>query len=298
MALIGLRVYFGFYERILYGTRSARHLAKASIHGTAFSCVVLLIASNLTRDLLPLFVLIAMLGGPLVSLITNRAEVSKLNSRTLPEGEFSPASAEHKQRAKHFWILQLCGATAFGFDQLVVSTLLSPSEAASFSAHSRFFQIGAAFLTVAIASVWPPISAAISRSDFEGARRTYTRAVIVVSLAAVCWTVPMLSGLIRVSFFKSGERNQLGLILPMALWFVLWQVGVLIGQVQAALRDLKYLVKIGCLMALANVFFSVLLCLQFGAAGVVWGSIISYPIIVLIPTLRRLGKSSFWKSAL
>jgi O-antigen/teichoic acid export membrane protein len=194
--------------------------------------------------------------------------------------------------------LQLCGATAFGFDQLVVSTLLSPSEAASFSAHSRFFQIGAAFLTVAIASVWPPISAAISRSDFAGARQTYARAVIVVSVAAVCWTVPMLSGLVRVSLFKSGEQNHLGLILPMALWFVLWQVGVLIGQVQAALRDLKYLVKIGCLMAATNVFLSVLLCLQFGAVGVVWGSIISYPIIVLIPTLRRLGKSSFWKSAL
>jgi hypothetical protein len=292
VALVGVVIHFGAYERILYGARSASQLSRASIVGLVFSGAVLFAAMNLPSRVVPALAIVAVFGGLFVSRAISRRHVRNSSGFTASEDPGS-VSAEESRRARSFWILQLCGVTAFGFDQLVVAAL-RPSEAAGFAAHSRYFQIGASVLSVVITSVWPPMSAAISRRDFLGARRLYLLAAGIVAAAATIWSVPLVAEVFSVSLFKVGEENNLALLAPMALWFVVFQVGALLGQVQAAVRDLRYQIKTACRMSIANVVLSVVLCWRFGSVGVIWGSLISYPALVLIPVLRRFQDRSFW----
>jgi hypothetical protein len=295
LMLVGFVINFGVYERVLYGSRSARDLSKASAVGLLFSGLLLLVANRLPNSVVPGLAIVAVFGGVLVARSINRIQVAKRQTnRSDSEVPGQCISDVDVGRARSFWILQICGVTAFGFDQLVVSVFRDANEASTFSAHSRYFQIGASFLSVVITSVWPPMSAAISRADFLGARRLYFFAVFVVAAAATIWSVPVLVGLLPVSIFKIGEASNKNLLIPMAIWFVVFQVGALLGQVQAAVRDLKFQIRTACRMAVANAVLSVVFCWKFGAAGVVWGSLLSYPILVLIPVLRRFRPAGFW----
>jgi hypothetical protein len=296
LLLVGFVVYLGVYERALFGARAAKSLTRGSVLGLSFSCSLLFVATHLPNSLVSTISITAVFGGLLISRVANRQQVRKMQSAEIEHCDIEITSGE-KHRARSFWILQLCGVTAFGLDQLVVSALRGSSEAASFSAHSRYFQIGASVLSVFVTSVWPPMAAAIARADIEGARKLYLVAIFVVAGTAILWVTPLAAGYLRVSLFKAGEPNRPSLIVPMTVWFVLSQVGALLGQVQSALRDLRYLVKIGLGMALTNLVLSIVLCRNFGSKGVLWGSIISYPVIVLFPVLNRMRHDNFWIGA-
>jgi O-antigen/teichoic acid export membrane protein len=280
------------YERLLFGAGRGFALAGASMWGMAGACSLLVISMVAPASLLPVFAIASTVT--LVGFTRFRARAIVLseakNSETISQVGFEIDTT----LARRFWILQLCALISFGVDQLVVSSFGSKDEAAAFAAHSRYFQIAAAVVSTIIMSMWPTIAGCLRDGLAVGARRIYFRATVLTICGSSLLCVPILTGWFPIDLLRKDQKSSEQLLIPMAIWFVLFNWGQLLNQVQAALEDLRFQVRIAMSMAAVNLVLSILFCWLFGPVGVVWGSLASYPAIVIVPVTRRLANIDAW----
>ena len=294
---IGTSIALSPFERAAFGAGRGIVLARSSAIGLVAGSLILGANLLMPTGMRP----IGAVTGACAWIATQRLVCWRLVRRPISEGSGvsprAPVGIEISDRVRQFWILQLLSMLSFGIDQLVVAALRNDGESASFAAHSRYFQVGTAIVSVVVMSVWPPLASLAGRGRVTEARRTYTVTSYATVIASVLFSAPLLLGLFPISIFRAGEHLDWALAIPMSVWFVLLQWGQLLGQVQAALGDLRFQVRVGAAMAATNLATSVVLCAAIGPAGVVWGSVVSYPLIVLIPVFRRLRRSAVWAGA-
>jgi O-antigen/teichoic acid export membrane protein len=77
------------------------------------------------------------------------------------------------------------------------------------------------------------------------------------------------------------------LVLGFSLWMVLYPVGTALAMVLNAAQIVRFQVVTAIAMAVANLCLSVALTLVIGTAGVIWGTVLSYSAVTLVPTLLR-----------
>jgi O-antigen/teichoic acid export membrane protein len=283
------------YERLLFGAGRGREIANSSLWAVLSACAVLLASLGLPAPVRPFLSVTASIGLVAVSRLRARTLVRRADRSSDFDGHHPVVDISV---ARRHWILQLCALASFGSDQIVVSALSSRNESAAFAAHARYFQIGAAVMSVVIMTVWPMIGKAMRRGDVRQTRKIYFWSSVFAVSASAVFCAPMLFGWFPVAIFRSGQVRLSALAIPMSLWFVAMQWGQLLSQVQAALRDLKFQVRVGLVMASANLVTSIILCRRFGPQGAVWGSLLWYPLIVIVPVTYRLRTKDLWLAAI
>jgi O-antigen/teichoic acid export membrane protein len=281
------------YERLLFGAGRGFALAGASMWGMAGACSLLVVSMVAPASLLPAFAIASTVI--LVGFTRFRAQSIVLAEAKSSETRSKVGFEIDTSLAKRFWILQLCALSSFGVDQLVVSSLGSKDEAATFAAHSRYFQIAAAVVSTIIMSMWPTIAGCLRGGHASGARNIYSRATVLTICGSSLLCVPILTGWFPIDLLRKGQKPSEQLLIPMTIWFVLFNWGQLLNQVQAALQDLKFQVRIAVAMAVVNLVLSIVFCWLFGPVGVVWGSLASYPAIVIFPVTKRLANIDAWQ---
>ena len=185
----------------------------------------------------------------------------------------------------YFLVLQLAAAVAFESNNLILAQVLGPPAVTEYVVVSppvprtdgrrRPFS-------------WRSVARhreAIVRGDMTWVRSALRRSIglafafaVVTSLLIVAVHRPLLDLWVGTGFPAHFE-----LVAALGVWTVLWSVGTTLSVFLNGAEFLKFQIGLAVAMAVTNVILSVFLTTSVGVSGVVWGSVVAYAAVTLVP---------------
>lgn len=290
---IGTHLRNGFQE----GYVGSAYVALGNLLG--FGGVVAGIALRLP---LP-FLVVAMMGGPIVASAANLGHLFTKRPWLLPRwSRFEFIAAQRMLvSGSQYLALQFASALIFATDSIIAAQVLGAKAVASYAIASKLFLAPVVISTAALSSLWPAYSEAFGSGDTGWILKTFRRSVWIsltltlpLSMLLAFWSERIVD-----VWVGSAVDPPRMLIVGMAAWTVVSGLGMAVGILLNALHELKAQIVSWFLAALVKIALSLLLTSSYGVAGVIWGSVIAFPICTLIPmtlyarrVLKRLGHST------
>ncbi|HEX4166460.1 MAG TPA: lipopolysaccharide biosynthesis protein [Bryobacteraceae bacterium] len=183
-----------------------------------------------------------------------------------------------------FFLQQCFGLIYYVSDNLVIARSMGATEVARYAVLQRIFSIGLVSQYFMV-PLWPAMGEAIARQDFGWAYRIVRRAMgLSVGLGAVCAALLLASSRYLM---KRWSGIDVGSIDSLRIGFALWVV--LVGYIAAMNAILnqpgvmrRHLVLFGS-AALASLALKIAFARHGSLAGVVWGTVIGYGVIYVVP---------------
>lgn len=191
-----------------------------------------------------------------------------------------------------FFLLQLAVAVAYSSDNLVLARVLGPLAVAQYAVPCKLFGLAATATSFFTAPLWPAYTEALERRDHEWIRQTLSRSMMLA--AGVSFT---LSGFLVVfgnSFIHLWVGNHIQvsplLMVGLGIWGVLMAVSSAIAMFLNGLAMMRFQLTIALVAAPANLAISIYLTRRIGIPGVVYGSILSQLVFILVPCCWYLAR--------
>lgn len=186
----------------------------------------------------------------------------------------------------YFFILQVAAAVAYQSDSLVLAQLLGPESVTLYAVPMKLFQLTPMILGFAYAALWPAYGEAITRGDVPWVRSTLRRSLQVglgiavpISLFLIVFGQPIIELWVGPAVVPSYL-----VLTAMGTWAAMGAIGGSMSSFLNGAGVLRFQAIAAVLMMIANVVFSIVLTRVVGLSGVIWGSIFSQIIFILIPT--------------
>ena len=194
-----------------------------------------------------------------------------------------------------FFVLQLAVAVAYTSDQLVVARVVGLDAVPDYAIGARLFGVVTAGAALLVRPLWPAYAEAGAAGDVEWIRSTLHRSIRMVFFGSVTVGVVLLVVGPRLIGVLSHDvvNTDRGLLVPFAVWGVIMATGNAVAMALNGLAVVRMQVIVASTMAVTNLILSISLAHVFGAAGVLWGSVIAYLGCVGLPYARfvaRLGR--------
>ncbi len=198
-----------------------------------------------------------------------------------------------------FLLVQLSMAVAFASDNMVIAQILGPATVTQFGVPQRLFALLLMLVSVALSPLWPAYGEALSRNDVAWAKQTLARTVrsslsIVGPMALV---VVLLGQWIIQVWVGPGVSPSWLLLTGFGVWVVISSAGNAMAMFLNGAGKVRFQVVTATAMAVTNLMLSIHLTHLIGVPGPIWGSVISYAIVLLVPTFfyvrRLLGRYAF-----
>ena len=191
-----------------------------------------------------------------------------------------------------FLVLQMSTTVAFATDSIVLAQLLGPAAVSDYSVAFRLFSIPVGLATVAATPLWPAYGDAVSRGDIPWVRRTLRRSLAVslaVTLPAAFVLTSWGSRIIEI-WVGPAVHPSIFLLAGFALWGVFGSVGHSVAIFLNGANQVRWQAAAAALMACANIGLSIWFTIRIGVAGVVWGTVVTYGLLVLLPMALYVPK--------
>lgn len=198
-----------------------------------------------------------------------------------------------------FLVLQASITVAFASDTLILAQVLGPDAVSEYGVAFRLFTIPIGLVAIGLTPLWPAYGDAIARGETEWARSTLqrsTRTALVIAVPAAIIFVTFGGWLVKIWVGDTVVPSLL-LFVGLGVWTVQTSVGQSIAMFLNGANEIRLQAIAAAAMAVANVVLSVWLTTLIGAAGVVWGTVVTYAAFVLVPmaayvpgVLRRVGE--------
>lgn len=188
-----------------------------------------------------------------------------------------------------FTVQSLSGLIAYSVDTVVIGNALGPAAVAEYSITSRVPLAIGALIQSAVIPLWPMMR----RRHLDGSG---TSQALLLSLAL--FGIPSAAAGVVFLFTASPLIHFLGanrvpvshdLVLGLSAWLILGTCGTVLGHSLVATGRLRAQAVIAPTMAALNLPLSVMLVRQIGVAGAIWGTVISYGIVVIPCSAWILG---------
>ena len=196
------------------------------------------------------------------------------------------------QTGGYFFVLQIAGSVAFQSDAMILTQMLGATAATLYVIPMKLFQLMPTIVGVASNALWPAYGESIARGDLSWARSALVRSMAVgfaLSAASSAFFVMFGQRIIRLWVGVEVVPTYLVLV-AMGTWAVILTVSSALAAFLNGAGILRFQAIAAVLMMIANVTFSIALTRRLGLSGVVWGSVLSQVIFILIPMwvyLRR-----------
>jgi O-antigen/teichoic acid export membrane protein len=288
VASFALNMPLGVVQRVQMGYQEDYKNQLWAIAGSLIGLGGVLLAIYLKAGL-PWLVL-AMSGGPVLAQLINWI-VLFCWSRTwlFPKWKAFNWSASLKIASTGTWffVLQLFTVIGTYSDNLVIAQTLGASEVASYAVTQKLFST--AFISqYFITPLWPAFGEAMAHADYNWARRTLNR-TLILSLS-----IGFVTALILFIFAKPIITLWVGsdlvpttfLLIGFGFWLPL--VGY-IGTMSTFLNSgslLRRQVIFFCTTSMMSLILKVVLVHQWQSAGVIWATIFAYSLFYVIPAAK------------
>jgi O-antigen/teichoic acid export membrane protein len=184
-----------------------------------------------------------------------------------------------------FFVLQLAITVGLSSDNFVIAQILGAEAVATYSIASQLFNVIFIFLGLAVAPIWPAYGEAIARGDIAWVRNALRRSMctavgIAVPASALC----ALLGPKLIHVWAGSTINPPTVVFVcLAIWTVMAVGGTTVAMFLNAARVVRIQVVAASAMAIVNLGLSIVLTKQYGLAGAILGSVISYGLLVVVP---------------
>jgi O-antigen/teichoic acid export membrane protein len=281
----------GLVQKVQLGFQEGAVANLWTIGGSVLA-LVLLVVGIVMKLGLPWLVL-AVAGGPLVATGLNWIQ-EFVYSKPWLRPRWGKADFRTSVRLARtgllFLGLQLAAAVAFSSDNIIAAQLLGPVAVAQYSVTQRVFTALPALLSVAAVSLWPAYGEALIRSDRGWIRRTLVRSTVyAVGLTAVGSLVILAASPIVFSFLIGPALvPSLALTIGFTVWALLYTFGSVVSMLLNAANVIVFQLITASLMAATSIVLKIELGRTFGVAGIIWGTVIAYSLLSVLPILIYL----------
>jgi O-antigen/teichoic acid export membrane protein len=182
-----------------------------------------------------------------------------------------------------FFALNLSMLLSNAADNLVAVRLLGTAATAELAVANKIFTVGQSVLSVALIPLWPAFAEAIGRRDGRWIRRA-----LQFSLAASCGAGIILSaGFLlcanqAVSLWLGPDAMlSAGILWANAAWLVLQANGIVLAMFLNGAGVVRFQVVQALCFGLLAFGLKLVLASPFGAAGIVWATVVAYVATIL-----------------
>jgi len=125
----------------------------------------------------------------------------------------------------------------------------------------------------------------MARGDAAWVRSTLLKALAIsATLAGATGVFLVLLAPFLIRLWVGGiVQTNYAVLAGLAVWSILNTVGNVVAMLLVALEQLRLQVVIAWCMAAANIFLSIYLTERYGIAGLIWGTVVSYAVCVVVP---------------
>lgn len=182
-----------------------------------------------------------------------------------------------------YFVLQLGGLLLASVGSLILLHRCGPDELTHYSLTAKLFQFGPQLAAFWFAPLWPAYSEALARGDVRWAHHTLWRttlACLVVGVAGCAVLVPSVAMLVR---WWTGAQIEptLSLRLALAALTVLSVATASVSTFLNASRFLRPQAWLTVAMVPATLLLAWMFAGSWGSAGVAWGMVAGYALIVV-----------------
>lgn len=254
--------------------------------GSLFGLGALILACK-RRAGLPWLVL-AMSGAPMLATLLNGAVLlGAQRPWLLPSWRYCDRESARTifRIGMMFFVLQIGVAFGFSSDNIILAQILGPAAVTQYAVPGKMFGFITIVITAILAPLWPAYSEALARHDLHWVRKTLKRTIALALTIAVPAYAFLLLFAHRLLHLWVGNRvaPTLSLLAGLALYGLLTAIGNCLGTFLNAAGIIKLQASVAAIMAGANLALSIVLTHRLGVSGPVWGSVISYSVISLVP---------------
>jgi len=200
-----------------------------------------------------------------------------------------------------FLILQVAMALGYQSDNLVISHFLGARYVPQYTIPMRLFMIVPLLLNFVLSPLWPAYGEAIARHDTYWIRKTFIRSIrlaLAVNLGPAILLVIFAPSIIHL-WVGPEVTPPFVLLLGLGIWAILNGLGAPIAMLLNGTNVLGIQVVCASLMGLSNIVLSVILVQKIGIAGPIYGTLITWTLINLIPLLIYIPRMfASWRSPL
>lgn len=200
-----------------------------------------------------------------------------------------------------FFLLQITALLVFQTDNLVVAHFLGAAQVPSYSVTHSLFTYTTLLQAAVFTYLWPAYTEAIARRDIAWVRRVFNLdlAGSVAFSSATAAVLIVIAKPFILWWAGPAAEPSTGLVWWMAAWSVIDGFTSPIACLLAAAAHIRAQIVYSALAALCNIALSVTLVQTWGVTGVIAGTVISYAVLICIPTyvdarslLRKLSRAA------
>lgn len=204
-----------------------------------------------------------------------------------------------------FFLLQLIAAIAFRADALIVGQFFGPDQAGVYAIYERLFSFVTMVVTIAVAPLWPAYGEAIERGDHDWMTRILRQSTLlsIGITAAASLTLAFSSGLVIDLWIGRPLAVPMALIAGFAVWKVIEAGGASIAVFLNGAGAIRIQLVLAAGMCASGLALKLLFAQQLGLASIVWFTIATYTLWLVIPMLfvlphliRRLSERGTGRS--
>lgn len=184
-----------------------------------------------------------------------------------------------------FFVLQISFSLAFVSNNIIISQIMGPEAVAQYAVSEKLFSPIPTLLAMALTPLWPAYGEAMARGDGAWIKRIFLRSLkisLALSLGLAALTSVFADKILAV-WVGQYVTPTLTLLLGFVLWKVFEAWGIAVSMFLNGANIMKLQATLAIVMAVSAVALKIVLVQQIGIAGVVWGTIIAYGALNLVP---------------
>lgn len=184
-----------------------------------------------------------------------------------------------------FLTLQICASVAFASDNLIIAHVLGPEKVAGYAVTAQMFNAVSLTLGMALFPLWPAYGEALARSDFEWIKSALRKSVVYGALVSLvgAGTLALFGNSILALWTDGRISVSNWLLFSFAIWKVLEGIGNATAMFLNGLQIVKLQVVLATSMCTIAVLAKTNLAIVLGMEGVIWGTILPYLAVSLVP---------------
>ncbi len=186
-----------------------------------------------------------------------------------------------------FFFLSFFTLLANSSDDIILAHTLGPASVAGYEIVKKIFLFSMVTQFV-IQPLWPAFGEALESGDYNWARNTLKKALILSILISAIISLPLvLFGKQIIELWVGPDFIPSWSLLIGFYVFVLFANygGVMSTFLNSSTLIKKQLIIIG-LASLCSVFLKIVLSINFGVSGIIWATLIGYSIFYIIPAYK------------
>jgi len=184
-----------------------------------------------------------------------------------------------------FLVLQIICLVGFSTDTIILAQKVGPASVAQYAIIQKLSGIAMSIQIIGVSPLWPAYTEALARKEHAWIKRTFYRSVIACVCIGIFAAVPQIvfgNAIIRF-WTKTSLNISLSAFCAAGVWLVLYGYGAATATLMNGVGQLKVQIVSGALFALASIVAKLAIARQYGVAGVIWATVVTYTIFVVVP---------------